>query len=231
MEAIMMKVHSIFESISGEAGPVIRQGEWTTFIRLQGCNLQCRYCDTKVSQDVTNGIEMTINELLHKCYTKNVLITGGEPMIWKDTPALIQTLTENGHIVQMETNGTRLGLLPIPGVGYAIDIKCPCSGGMEAKMVSPDFLFSRPMWGHVPIHLKFVVQSETDLQFALPYILAFMQADKQLDDRIVISPIAGDQKTSPEIVRAAIDMIREFNPAIMEKVMISLQIHKILGLD
>jgi 7-carboxy-7-deazaguanine synthase len=231
MEAIMMKVNSIFESISGEAGPVIRQGEWTTFIRLQGCNLSCSYCDTKVSQDAADGIEMTINELLKRCYTKNVLITGGEPMMWEDTPALIQTLTENGHIVQMETNGTRLNLPSTPGIGYAIDIKCPCSGGMELKMPSPAFLFSRPMWGHVPIHLKFVVQSETDLQFAFPYILAFMKASKQLDDRIVISPIDGDRKTSPQIVRAAIDMIREFNPTIMEKVLISLQIHKILGLD
>jgi len=38
-----MRVNSIFNSISGEVG-IIPQGAVTTFIRFQGCNLQCDWC-------------------------------------------------------------------------------------------------------------------------------------------------------------------------------------------
>lgn len=38
-----MKVIEIFKSIDGEGK---RAGLPTTFVRLAGCNLRCRYCDT-----------------------------------------------------------------------------------------------------------------------------------------------------------------------------------------
>lgn len=226
-----MQIHSIFESISGEAGPVIRQGEWTTFIRLQGCNCHCLYCDTKETQETTGGIEMTVDEILRRCYTKNVLLTGGEPFIWKQTPDLIDTLHRNGHIVQVETNGTFLDLPAMKGIGYCIDIKCPCSG-MQQRMPSPKALFYRPLWMNVPVYLKFVVAEKDDLKFTLPYITAFIgynMADTK--DRFVISPIDGDEYKAPKIVADAIEMIRDVHPAALEKMVISLQIHKILGMD
>ena len=75
-----MLINEIFHSIQGES---TLSGFPFIFIRFQGCNLRCRYCDTKGSLDTSSGKEMSISEILseinkYKC--KNVLVTGGEPL-------------------------------------------------------------------------------------------------------------------------------------------------------
>ena len=70
-----MKVVEIFDSIDGEG---LRTGELATFIRLSGCNLRCRYCDTDYALKITDGIEMSIEEILEKVNNigiKNITIT------------------------------------------------------------------------------------------------------------------------------------------------------------
>lgn len=102
-----MKIHSIFESISGEVGPVILQGAWCTFIRMQGCNLRCPYCDTKDSLPAHQGTEMSIQEILSKVRTNKVVITGGEPFLQQaDLFYLVIGLLDRGDTVQIETNGS-----------------------------------------------------------------------------------------------------------------------------
>ncbi len=220
-----MKVNEIFESISGEAGPMIPQGHWTTFIRLQGCNLKCQYCDTPISQEIYGGFQMDINVILESCHSKNVIITGGEPFNQPGISDLIEALWKSNHIIQVETNGS---ILDIPTtasrLGYSMDIKCPCSGGMENYMVSPSRLMAAPFWGLVPVYLKFVIQNEIDVEFALPYMAraAFRHSTK-----IVLSPIHAGPK-SGEIIKMALRMITKCNRPLLDHLVVSPQIHKIL---
>lgn len=101
-----MVVNEIFDSIDGEG---LRAGELATFIRLAGCNMRCRYCDTSYALTHRDGVEMTVEDILDKVKkigNTNITLTGGEPLIHKDVEKLIFLLTFNGFYVNIETNGS-----------------------------------------------------------------------------------------------------------------------------
>ncbi|MGN0108280.1 MAG: 7-carboxy-7-deazaguanine synthase QueE, partial [Hominilimicola sp.] len=103
-----MKIIEIFDSIDGEG---IRTGHPATFIRLAGCNLRCSYCDTVYSlfgeETPCEYTEMTIEEVISKV-NKNynrITLTGGEPLVHKESAELVRCLLEMGCEVNIETNG------------------------------------------------------------------------------------------------------------------------------
>lgn len=104
----MLKVHEIFTSISGEVG-IIPQGGITTFIRMDGCNLDCGYCDTPKTKVGTNHIPMTPKEveaIVRGQDVRNVLVTGGEPLL-QDKDSLMELFCRLRRLtIQVETNGT-----------------------------------------------------------------------------------------------------------------------------
>ena len=230
-----MKIHSIFESISGEAGPVIPQGAWTTFIRMQGCNLNCNYCDTKDSQNPFAGSEMSVQEIVKSCYTKNILITGGEPFSqpeW-DTMDLIETLLISGHTIQIETNGTFWRYWPLPAIsdiGYCVDVKCPCSGmshqmlsaGAFANAVTRAGIFSK-------VDVKFVVNDIKDVHHAMAYIKEIsLQAPGIRYIFSPLNPVNPSDPDLPDLMEKVVENIRKIDPKLTDRLIISLQIHKIL---
>ena len=88
------RIHS-FESFGTVDGPGIR-----FIIFMQGCNLQCKFCQNRDTWDVCGGIEYTVPELLakierYKSYFVpsggGVTISGGEPLVQQDF--LIELLT------------------------------------------------------------------------------------------------------------------------------------------
>lgn len=81
------RIHS-FESFGTVDGPGIR-----FIIFMQGCNLQCKFCQNRDTWDVCGGIEYTVPELLakierYKSYFVpsggGVTISGGEPLVQQD---------------------------------------------------------------------------------------------------------------------------------------------------
>lgn len=98
-----VEVHSIFHTIQGE-GPFC--GTPAVFIRLAGCNLQCPGCDTDYTSSRTLKSPEEILEQVSKLSIGGlIVITGGEPFR-QDIGKLINTLTEVGYYVQVESNGT-----------------------------------------------------------------------------------------------------------------------------
>lgn len=99
--------HSAFNTIQGE-GP--NAGRAATFIRLSGCNLQCRFCDTEyTSGSQTTQVDSVVKDIAINLggLAKHVVITGGEP--FRQPKALLKVvreLLENGHTIDIETNGT-----------------------------------------------------------------------------------------------------------------------------
>ena len=81
-----MRVTEIFFSIQGEGS---RAGRPCTFVRFTGCDLRCGYCDTPYA--FHGGEDLSLEEILEAVArhpTRFVLLTGGEPMLQKELPAL-----------------------------------------------------------------------------------------------------------------------------------------------
>ena len=126
-------VNEIFGSIDGEG---IRTGELATFIRLTGCNLRCRYCDTVYS--FNEGNLMTIENIINKVKEigyKNITLTGGEPLLQKNSIKLIDKLIEEGFNVNIETNGA-IDITPLldKNVIITLDYKT-ISSNMNNQMI------------------------------------------------------------------------------------------------
>jgi 7-carboxy-7-deazaguanine synthase len=124
-----LKVSEIFFSLQGEAS---RVGLPTVFIRLAGCPLRCRWCDTEYA--FSDGAWMTVAEILSavRAYpTRHVCLTGGEPLAQKECLTLLAILCDQGYAVSLETSGA----LPIhevdARVARIVDLKPPSSGETE----------------------------------------------------------------------------------------------------
>lgn len=102
-----MKVSEIFESIQGEGNTV---GRIALFIRVQGCPLDCAWCDSKYSIPFTGGTEKTISELVDiiNKFSKRkngiIVFTGGEPLYYQKEISEILEKVETKEI-EFETSG------------------------------------------------------------------------------------------------------------------------------
>ncbi len=155
-----MRIIEVFHSIQGE-GPLT--GVRTTFIRTARCNLRCTWCDTTYS--FGPGIERSIPSLLRdvaRNRTRHVCLTGGEPLLQRESPELVRRLGRRGISTVIETGGSLdVGpYLEIAGVTLSVDVKCPASK-MEA----------RNRWANLPrlrAHdvAKFVIADRRDYLYA-----------------------------------------------------------------
>ena len=121
-----LRINEIFYSIQGESSYA---GRPCVFIRLTGCNLRCSFCDTRYAY--YGGDEMDVGEIVDLTRSYNcslVEITGGEPLIQKDTPYLVEALLQHGFGVLMETNGSLNISMVDSRCVRILDIKCPSSG-------------------------------------------------------------------------------------------------------
>ncbi|HQN76027.1 MAG TPA: radical SAM protein [Methanomassiliicoccales archaeon] len=175
-----MLVNEIFLSIQGEGRTM---GLPTVFVRLSGCNLDCRWCDTRYAEE--GGSELSVEEVLAsvKGYrARHVCLTGGEPMWHDQTPELISRLLDEGLQVSLETNGSLsiAGLPDHPGLMISMDYKCP-SSGMEERMLLDNLKRLRPK-----DQLKFVVADREDLERAEDVLRKFRP-----DCPAIFTPVGG----------------------------------------
>ncbi len=126
LHPFVLRVTEIFHSIQGESS---HAGRPCAFVRLTGCNLRCRWCDSAYT--FTGGESMSIDEILTKIksYGVNLVeVTGGEPLAQKESLALIERFCNEGFEVLIETSGS-IDIAPVdPRATTILDIKCPGSG-------------------------------------------------------------------------------------------------------
>lgn len=186
-----MKINSIFRSIDGEVNQW-GQGTLTTFVRLQGCNLACKYCDTEYARDMAGGTEIEVEkvaELIKDTGAKKITITGGEPYI--QLPSLDKLLdillaSNAGMNVSIETNGTYKPRWAWPS--HIMDYKLP-SSGMTKHMDYSHFL---DLMGCD--FVKFVVMDKEDFAMA-----THVKKDLQLNGcraRFAFSPVYNELDSS-----------------------------------
>ena len=92
-----------FYTIQGEG---YYSGQPFYFIRLGGCDVGCHWCDVKESWDHNQHEFIEVDDLIKdvKEYTSNVVITGGEPLMW-DLSELTKRFKENNIKLHLETSG------------------------------------------------------------------------------------------------------------------------------
>ncbi|MFA5117482.1 MAG: 7-carboxy-7-deazaguanine synthase QueE [Candidatus Omnitrophota bacterium] len=127
------KIAEIFVSVQGEG---IYVGEKQLFVRFFGCNLSCKYCDTKLTEFIEYEPQALI-EVLKQFHGKfhSISFTGGEPLLHLDFLKEFLPLNRHGGLKHyLETNGTLPEALEavIDHLDIvAMDIKLPSSTGLK----------------------------------------------------------------------------------------------------
>jgi 7-carboxy-7-deazaguanine synthase len=205
-----MRITEIYVSVQGETQYA---GLPCTLVRTTGCDLRCTYCDSAFA--FYGGRDMTLDDIVAevaKLGAPLVLLTGGEPMLQKEMPALASRLLEGGYRVMIETSGAHaLDTLPADVVRI-VDIKTPGSG--ESHRMYWDGLGAlRPRDA-----VKFVLTSEEDYQWAADVIRSRGLAERT---EVLLSPMHG--RIAPEVLVGW--MLRDRLPA-----RLNLQLHKYIWL-
>ena len=207
-----LKVVEIFRTVEGE-------GKWVglpvSFIRLEGCNLRCPWCDTPYSYDGKSFQEIEIDSLVsevEKIGLKRVCITGGEPFLTPQLPDLIKKLLEKGFTVLVETNGT-LWIEDIKAVKNE-KLFITCSPKPPSYFIHPELL-------PFITELKFVVDESLNIS----HIINEKTENILKNDFVVLQP----ESNRPEMVKKALDLQDQILKAGYESRIIP-QCHKILGL-
>ena len=177
-----LKINEIFYSIQGES---LFAGLPCVFVRLSGCNLRCAYCDTAYAYE--EGLVMPLGDIINRIAgydgCRLVEITGGEPLIQKDTPLLVNELIDGGYRVLIETNGSMdIGRLN-PKCIKIMDIKCPSSNESNS-LHKPNLMQLKDQ-----DQVKFVISDETDYRYA-KQMLPMIQG-KIPGSHILFSPVHG----------------------------------------
>lgn len=155
-----MRIHELFASVQGEG---IWQGVPSYFIRVAGCNLRCRWCDTARARSGRGAREMTIAELVQcaaRAVQRHVVITGGEPTLYADELIeLCRALRRRRKVITVETNATRfvdcnahlMSLSPKWDAWHEDVIAAYCARGrrVQIKLVAGTVREAERMWRRV----------------------------------------------------------------------------------
>ena len=157
-----LRINEIFHSLQGEADSV---GFRTVFVRLTGCPLRCRYCDTEYAFHAGDWHDVdSIVESVRKFDAAHVCVTGGEPLAQPNCLVLLERLCDAGFKVSLETSGAMSIARVDPRVARVVDVKTPGSGEAARNMVE-NFPLLTP---HDQV--KFVICSREDYDWSKGYL-------------------------------------------------------------
>jgi 7-carboxy-7-deazaguanine synthase len=172
-------VNEIYLSLQGES---TFAGLPCVFVRLTACDLRCSYCDTAYA--FTEGKKKSLAEILAEVKklaarfanlqpsTFNlqlplVELTGGEPLLQKNSLPLMQSLCDDGFTVLIETSGAHDISKIDPRVRRIMDLKCPASGEVERN------LFSNIAHLKSTDEIKFVIGAVEDYEWSKQQIAKY----------------------------------------------------------
>lgn len=206
-----VRITEIFLSLQGEAAQV---GWPTVFVRLTGCPLRCRWCDSEYS--FSGGESLGLDQVLKAVEgyrVRHVCVTGGEPLAQPGCLPLLRELCDRGLTVSLETSGA-LDLGSVDRrVNIVMDLKAPGSG--EATRNRMENLGQLKPGDQI----KFVLADRADFDWALA-LLGRHAMPTGID--VLFSPVHGELEA-----RLLADwIVQERAP-----VRFQLQLHKLLWGD
>ena len=212
----MFPIIEQFLSVDGE-GPTA--GRLAAFVRFQGCNLRCSWCDTTYSFEHENVTAYRTAEEIYKIIKESgascVTLTGGEPLLQPEIGSLLKILNEDDSLLtHIETNGS-VDITPFveefPNLCFIVDYKLEGSN-MTAQMNENNLTAVRPVDTY-----KFVVSSLRDLQQATDVIRKNRLCERT---QVFFSPVLG--KIEPA------EIVEFMKTERLDKVRLQLQLHKII---
>ena len=211
-----MKISELFFSIQGEGELT---GVPSVFVRTSGCNLRCRWCDTKYASWKPEGENVTINDLVDRVCSypaRHVVISGGEPMIAKGIEEFTHLLKESGKHITIETAGT---ISPngiqcdLASLSPKLSDSTPKEGDInkewidrhESKRLDYDILSE---WvNSYNFQLKFVVSKEEEIN-EIQNVISRIKG-KILPEKVLLMPEGIDSDTLRSRYDLLIDLCKE----------------------
>jgi 7-carboxy-7-deazaguanine synthase len=181
--ALRLRITEVFVSLQGET---VRAGLPTVFVRLTGCPLRCRWCDSAYA--FGGGVLRDLDDLMREVTgagLRQVCVTGGEPLAQPACLPLLSALCDAGLSVSLETSGALDASRVDARVARVFDLKPPGSGECERNHW-PNF---DP--GALRPHdaVKFVLADRRDYEWARAVLL-----ERRLDRacEVLLSPVHGE---------------------------------------
>lgn len=205
-----LNINDVYTSVQGEG---ILVGTPCIFVRFQGCNLRCPWCDEPSSLSFTNR-ERHLKDIMDEIEAyphRHVVLTGGEPFAQHNLHKIVSELLNRGYSVQIETNGTLWNKYL---ESMAHDIHITCSPKWTAGFyVHPKILL------HLK-ELKFVVDDVFSASVLKERFISFLEKGC-----VVLQP----EGNKPEFLYKALS-IQEALLKDGYKVRVIPQVHKVIGL-
>ncbi len=173
-----VRITEIFYSLQGESRTV---GLPTVFIRLTGCPLRCKYCDTTYA--FQGGVWKTLEEILAEVAVykpRYITVTGGEPLAQKDCFLLLTQLCDAGYEVALETSGALDVSQVDKRVVKVMDLKTPSSAEQSRNRLDNIKHLNR----HDQI--KFVVADKNDYDWSVAVMDEYGLVDRC---EVLFSPV------------------------------------------
>ena len=124
--SVMIRISEVFLSIQGE-GP--SAGTPAHFVRLQGCTVGCRWCDTRYSWAPEGGEAATTAEAWDRARALGaaplLVVTGGEPLEHDGLEVLLREALERWPRVEVETSGVAPPPLSHERLAWNVSPKLP----------------------------------------------------------------------------------------------------------
>ncbi len=185
-------VNEIYLSLQGES---TFAGLPCVFIRLTACDLRCSYCDTayaftegkkKTLAEILAEVKRQATPFSERGSVSRsnplpdtraaghgpafrfplVELTGGEPLLQKNSLPLMQSLCDDGFTVLIETSGAHDISKIDPRVHRIMDLKCPASGEVARNR------FENIAHLKATDEIKFVIGTVEDYEWAKQQIVA-----------------------------------------------------------
>lgn len=211
-------VDNIFESIQGEG---IKTGELTLFIRLNGCNFNCVYCDTALSIKKDKSKEMLLSDIekeIENTSAETVCITGGEPMLQNIEP-LVDVCIEHKKQVTVETNGSIFKEELMKKVSlWSLSPKLHSAKTVHWSDTNDTILKFLSNWDMYNMQIKLVVGSIRDIEDAESFYKEYYL--EKLNFPFYLMPVYG--------VWTGKDIYKHWNYEALPKPRICIQLHKYL---
>ncbi len=120
------RVSEVFLSLQGE-GP--SAGTPAHFVRLQGCSVGCRWCDSRYTWDAGGGEARPAGRIWAEAEglgaSPLLVVTGGEPLEHPGLAALLEQGLGRWPRVEVETSGIAAPPLSHPRLFYNVSPKLP----------------------------------------------------------------------------------------------------------
>jgi 7-carboxy-7-deazaguanine synthase len=206
-------ISEIFQSLQGEG---MYAGHPSVFVRTSGCNLRCTWCDTPHTSWHAEGEHLDVATILDRTETwsqvEHAVLTGGEPLLQRDLPELVEALRARGHIITIETAATTFveDLRPdLFSLSPKLANRRPGPDQESARALHDRncdlHIIPRFLQAGCQVQVKFVVEDARDL----PEILALVERWELPRDLVYLMPQCVSGEALVERGRVIADLCRQ----------------------